>query len=168
MMVNVKMQLIGKPNVWIWFMEDHSKMTARSQLPWPSSRMLVIVMPMLSWRRPMSKIVTIISNGRQYKIPDWFLNRKKDIIDGKYSQLTSSNVDWRRFELIVVCVTTGVSVSVVNTLRQLVVVDVLMVSPRKSKGWTLLLRILSREAQRDCHISVKTWSKWWRWSWQCN
>ena len=41
----------------------------------------------------VEKIVTIISNPRQYKIPDWFLNRQKDIIDGKYSQLTSSMVD---------------------------------------------------------------------------
>lgn len=34
-----------------------------------------------------------MSNPRQYKIPDWFLNRQKDIVDGKYSQLTSSNLD---------------------------------------------------------------------------
>lgn len=41
----------------------------------------------------VEKIVTIMSNPRQYKIPDWFLNRQKDIVDGKYSQLTSSNLD---------------------------------------------------------------------------
>lgn len=35
----------------------------------------------------VEKIVTIMSNPRQYKIPDWFLNRQKDIIDGKYSQV---------------------------------------------------------------------------------
>lgn len=28
-----------------------------------------------------------MTNPRQYKIPDWFLNRQKDIIDGKYSQV---------------------------------------------------------------------------------
>lgn len=28
-----------------------------------------------------------MSNPRQYKIPDWFLNRQKDIKDGKYSQV---------------------------------------------------------------------------------
>jgi small subunit ribosomal protein S18e len=28
-----------------------------------------------------------MSNPRQYKIPDWFLNRQKDIVDGKYSQV---------------------------------------------------------------------------------
>jgi small subunit ribosomal protein S18e len=35
----------------------------------------------------VEKIVTIMSNPRQYKIPDWFLNRQKDIVDGKYSQV---------------------------------------------------------------------------------
>lgn len=37
----------------------------------------------------VEKIVTIMSNPRQYKIPDWFLNRQKDIIDGKYCQVGS-------------------------------------------------------------------------------
>ncbi|KAM8713674.1 hypothetical protein ACLKA7_013922 [Drosophila subpalustris] len=41
----------------------------------------------------VDKVVTIISNPLQYKVPNWFLNRQKDIIDGKYSQLTSSNLD---------------------------------------------------------------------------
>ena len=31
----------------------------------------------------VEKIITIMSNPRQYKIPDWFLNRQKDIKDGK-------------------------------------------------------------------------------------
>lgn len=43
--------------------------------------------------RQVDKVVTIISNPLQYKVPNWFLNRQKDIIDGKYSQLTSSNLD---------------------------------------------------------------------------
>ncbi|KAG8212752.1 hypothetical protein J437_LFUL019701 [Ladona fulva] len=41
----------------------------------------------------VEKVITIILNPRQYKIPDWFLNRQKDIQDGKFSQLTSSNLD---------------------------------------------------------------------------
>ena len=41
----------------------------------------------------VDKVVTIISNPLQYKVPNWFLNRQKDIIDGKYWQLTSSNLD---------------------------------------------------------------------------
>lgn len=35
----------------------------------------------------VERISTILQNPRQYKIPDWFLNRKKDIKDGKYSQV---------------------------------------------------------------------------------
>lgn len=30
--------------------------------------------------------MTIVANPRAYKIPDWFLNRQKDIKDGRYSQ----------------------------------------------------------------------------------
>ncbi|TPX46685.1 hypothetical protein SeMB42_g00641 [Synchytrium endobioticum] len=41
----------------------------------------------------LERIVTIIQNPRQYKIPDWFLNRQKDIKDGKYSQLLAQGVD---------------------------------------------------------------------------
>lgn len=37
----------------------------------------------------VEKIMTIMLNPRQYKIPDWFLNRQKDIIDGKYSQVSA-------------------------------------------------------------------------------
>lgn len=29
-----------------------------------------------------------MQNPRQYKIPDWFLNRQKDVKDGKYSQVS--------------------------------------------------------------------------------
>ncbi|EYC34968.1 hypothetical protein Y032_1224g3767, partial [Ancylostoma ceylanicum] len=39
------------------------------------------------------KIVTVMQNPSQYKIPNWFLNRQKDIKDGKYSQLLSTAVD---------------------------------------------------------------------------
>lgn len=31
-----------------------------------------------------------MTNPRQYKIPDWFLNRQKDIVDGKYSQVKNT------------------------------------------------------------------------------
>ena len=34
-----------------------------------------------------------MQNPRQYKIPDWFLNRQKDIRDGKYSQLLANQLD---------------------------------------------------------------------------
>jgi len=41
----------------------------------------------------VDRVVTIMQNPRQYKIPDWFLNRQKDIRDGKYSQLLSNNLE---------------------------------------------------------------------------
>ena len=41
----------------------------------------------------LEAIMNIVSNPRAYKIPDWFLNRQKDVKDGKYSQLTSSQLD---------------------------------------------------------------------------
>merc|ERR1712137_1247710 len=41
----------------------------------------------------VKKVVTIMQNPRQYKIPDWFLNRQKDIRDGKHSQMLSNSLD---------------------------------------------------------------------------
>ena len=31
--------------------------------------------------------MTIVANPRQYKIPDWFLNRQKDHKTGRFSQV---------------------------------------------------------------------------------
>ena len=39
--------------------------------------------------------MTIVANPRQFKIPDWFLNRKKDYKDGKFSQVTSNALDMK-------------------------------------------------------------------------
>merc|ERR1712137_111676 len=41
----------------------------------------------------IERVLTIIANPRQYKIPDWFLNRQKDVKDGKYSQVMSNGLD---------------------------------------------------------------------------
>ncbi len=41
----------------------------------------------------LERILVIVSNPRGYKIPDWFLNRQKDIKDGRYSQVTASALD---------------------------------------------------------------------------
>ncbi|UYV60148.1 RpS18 [Cordylochernes scorpioides] len=41
----------------------------------------------------VEKLITIMTNPRQYKIPDWFLNRQKDVKDGKYNQVTSSALE---------------------------------------------------------------------------
>lgn len=39
----------------------------------------------------VDKVITIMQNPRQYKIPDWFLNRQKDIKDGKFYQILANN-----------------------------------------------------------------------------
>ena len=56
----------------------------------------------------IEKIVTIMQNPRQYKIPDWFLNRQRDIKDGKTNQVTlqhhrpiSTLLSCRMFHIIV-------------------------------------------------------------------
>merc|ERR1712241_635026 len=41
----------------------------------------------------VEKIVTIMQNPRQYKIPDWFLNRQRGIKDGKTSQVMANLLD---------------------------------------------------------------------------
>ncbi|KAJ2769513.1 ribosomal 40S subunit protein S18B [Coemansia nantahalensis] len=41
----------------------------------------------------LERVVDIIQNPLQYKIPQWFLNRQKDRTDGKYSQLVSNAID---------------------------------------------------------------------------
>jgi ribosomal protein S13 len=41
----------------------------------------------------LERLVTIIQNPTQFKIPTWFLNRQKDIVDGKDSQILSNGVD---------------------------------------------------------------------------
>merc|ERR1712107_830790 len=39
------------------------------------------------------KLITIMQNPRQYKIPDWFLNRQRDIKDGKTNQVMANVSD---------------------------------------------------------------------------
>ena len=41
----------------------------------------------------LERIMEIIQNPQDYKIPNYFLNRKKDIKDGKYSQVLSNQLD---------------------------------------------------------------------------
>merc|ERR1712045_1113101 len=36
----------------------------------------------------VERVMTVMTNPRQYKIPDWFLNRQKDVKDGRYSQVS--------------------------------------------------------------------------------
>ncbi|CAL9757593.1 unnamed protein product [Musa acuminata subsp. burmannicoides] len=39
--------------------------------------------------------MSVVFNPRQFKIPDWFLNRKKDYKDGRYSQIVSNALDMK-------------------------------------------------------------------------
>ncbi|PTU18065.1 hypothetical protein P175DRAFT_0503952 [Aspergillus ochraceoroseus IBT 24754] len=41
----------------------------------------------------LERVVTILQNPTQYKIPSWFLNRQRDITDGKDSQVLSNALD---------------------------------------------------------------------------
>uniref|UniRef100_A0A8D0DYC5 Small ribosomal subunit protein uS13 n=1 Tax=Salvator merianae TaxID=96440 RepID=A0A8D0DYC5_SALMN len=41
-----------------------------------------------------------MQNPRQYKIPDWFLNRQKDVKDGKYSQVLANRLDNKLQEVL--------------------------------------------------------------------
>ena len=38
-------------------------------------------------------VITMMQNSLYYKIPDWFLNRQKDVKDGKYSQVLANGLD---------------------------------------------------------------------------
>ncbi|ELW52332.1 40S ribosomal protein S18 [Tupaia chinensis] len=41
----------------------------------------------------VERAITIKQNPCQYKIPDWFLNRQKDVKDGKNSQVLANGLD---------------------------------------------------------------------------
>ncbi|KAI3868711.1 hypothetical protein MKX03_025961 [Papaver bracteatum] len=43
----------------------------------------------------LENLMTIVANPRQFKIPEWFLNRKKDYKDGRYSQVVSNALDMK-------------------------------------------------------------------------
>ena len=43
----------------------------------------------------VERLVTIIQTPRQFKVPDWMLNRKKDVKDGKFSQVVSNTLDMK-------------------------------------------------------------------------
>ena len=41
----------------------------------------------------LERLLKVIEEPKAYKIPNWFLNRQKDIKDGKYSQIIGAQVD---------------------------------------------------------------------------
>merc|ERR1711974_576007 len=43
----------------------------------------------------VERVVAIISNPVQFKIPTWFLNRQKDHKTGRFFQITRNNLDGR-------------------------------------------------------------------------
>ncbi|KAK1681909.1 hypothetical protein QYE76_042757 [Lolium multiflorum] len=43
----------------------------------------------------LDRVMNVVQYPRSFKIPDWFLNRKKDYKDGKFSQVTSNAVDMK-------------------------------------------------------------------------
>ncbi|KAF3621124.1 40S ribosomal protein S18 [Capsicum annuum] len=43
----------------------------------------------------LDSLMVVVANPRQFKIPDWFLNRQKDYKDGKFSQVTSNALDMK-------------------------------------------------------------------------
>jgi small subunit ribosomal protein S18e len=43
----------------------------------------------------MDRVMTVLQNPRQFKVPDWFLNRKKDYKDGRFSQVVSNQLDMK-------------------------------------------------------------------------
>ncbi|CAI5528359.1 unnamed protein product [Closterium sp. Naga37s-1] len=43
----------------------------------------------------LENLMVIVGNPRQFKIPDWFLNRQKDYKDGRYSQVVSNGLDMK-------------------------------------------------------------------------
>ncbi|XP_048573887.1 40S ribosomal protein S18-like [Triticum urartu] len=40
-------------------------------------------------------LMAVVHIPRQFKVPDWFLNRKKDYKDGKFSQFVSNAADMK-------------------------------------------------------------------------
>jgi small subunit ribosomal protein S18e len=41
----------------------------------------------------LESLMVVVSNPRQFRVPDWFLNRQKDNKDGRYTQVVSNILD---------------------------------------------------------------------------
>ena len=52
----------------------------------------------------VKRLVTVIQNPEQFKVPRWFLNRQKDVKDGKWSQAVSNGLDNKLREDLERCV----------------------------------------------------------------
>ncbi|OEL16211.1 hypothetical protein BAE44_0022770 [Dichanthelium oligosanthes] len=38
-------------------------------------------------------LMTVVANSRQFKVSDWFFNRRKDYKDGRFSQVVADTLD---------------------------------------------------------------------------
>jgi small subunit ribosomal protein S18e len=72
---------------------DLNKRYSFHSLRWAIGRVLTIYSAGELTSEELERIVTIIQNPTQYKIPTWFLNRQRDIVDGKDSQILANGVD---------------------------------------------------------------------------
>eukprot|EP01088_Endostelium_zonatum_P000751 TRINITY_DN109_c0_g1_i1.p1 TRINITY_DN109_c0_g1~~TRINITY_DN109_c0_g1_i1.p1 ORF type:complete len:162 (-),score=23.12 TRINITY_DN109_c0_g1_i1:189-674(-) len=43
--------------------------------------------------KDLDHVIDVVQHPRQYKIPDWMLNRQRDIVDGRYQQIVSNALD---------------------------------------------------------------------------
>ncbi|KAJ4809020.1 40S ribosomal protein S18 [Rhynchospora pubera] len=43
----------------------------------------------------LERLMAVVANPRQFKVPHWFLNRQKDYKDGRFSHLISNNLDMK-------------------------------------------------------------------------
>ncbi|OEL22115.1 hypothetical protein BAE44_0016866, partial [Dichanthelium oligosanthes] len=43
----------------------------------------------------LKQLMTVVANSRRFKVSDWFLNRKKDYKDGRFSQVFSNTLNMK-------------------------------------------------------------------------
>ncbi|OEL28622.1 hypothetical protein BAE44_0010359, partial [Dichanthelium oligosanthes] len=43
--------------------------------------------------KELNRLMTVVVNPRQFKVSDWFLNRKKDYKDGRPSRIVTNTLD---------------------------------------------------------------------------
>ncbi|OEL17340.1 hypothetical protein BAE44_0021640, partial [Dichanthelium oligosanthes] len=45
--------------------------------------------------KELKRLMTVVANPRQIKVSEWFLNRKKDYKDGRFSQVVSNTLNMK-------------------------------------------------------------------------
>ncbi|OEL38354.1 hypothetical protein BAE44_0000628, partial [Dichanthelium oligosanthes] len=41
----------------------------------------------------LKRLMTVVANSRQFKVSDWFINRRKDYKDGRFSHVVADTLD---------------------------------------------------------------------------